>query len=77
MSWKRLVATMVRHSRVQVGPARLTERLVFFVTELLVKSAQKALVVYAHCLQEVHFQLLSVTTQLGSQSVTLALKLFF
>lgn len=74
---ERLIAAVVLHSRVQVSPACLAERLIFLVTQFFVQTAQEALVVYAHCLQEVHFKLLTITAQLGSQSVALALQFFF
>ena len=71
---KSLIAAVVLHCRVQVGPASLAERLIFLVTQFFVQTAQKALVVYTHCLQEVHFKLLTITAQLSSQSVALALQ---
>lgn len=70
-----LVATMVLHGRIQVGPASLAEWFILRVAKLFIKTSQEALVIYAHCFKESHFELLSVTAQLSSVSVALALQL--
>ena len=63
------------HSRVEVLPAGAAEWLPLLVSELLVQSAQQALVVDAHGLQEAQLELLAISAQLRSESVALALKL--
>ena len=63
------------HSRVEVLPAGAAEWLPLLVSELLVQSAQQALVVDAHGFQEAQLELLAISAQLRSESVALALKL--
>lgn len=45
------------------------------VVQSLFEASQKTLVVHALCLEEIQFELLAITTQLGGQSVALALEL--
>lgn len=68
-----LVAAMVLHGRIQVGPAGFAEWFVLVVTELFIEASQEALVIYAHCFQESHLELLSVTAELSSVTIALAL----
>ena len=63
------------HSRVEVLPARAAEWLPLLVSKLLVQSAEQALVVDAHGLQEAQLELLAISAQLRSESVALALEL--
>ena len=74
--WQGLILSVVHHGAIEVAPALATERLVLFVGQLLVQSAQETLIVNAHGLQEAHFELLAVSAELGSQSVPLALQFF-
>jgi len=66
---------MVLHGLVQVAPAARAERFIRLVTELFIQTAQQALVIYAHGLQEAHFELLAVATELGCQAIALTLQL--
>lgn len=70
-----LVRPVVGHGRVEVLPAVGAEGLPSIVGELLVKTAQEALIVDTHGLEEAEFELLPISTQLCCQSVSLALEL--
>ena len=45
------------------------------ISELSIKSSQQTLIVDTHGLEECEFKLLAVTTELGSQTISLTLKL--
>lgn len=62
---------MVLECAVEVLMAAIAEWLRGTVRQLLVESAEEALIVDAHGLQEDHLELLTVTTQLRCQPVTL------
>ena len=66
---------MVRHSRIEVLPAARTEGLAFLVSQFLVQSAQKTLVIDTHGLEVAQLKLLSISAQLRCQSIALALEL--
>lgn len=66
---------MVSHRRIEVLPARFAERVFLFVSQFLVQSSQKSLIVDAHGFEEAKFELLAVTAELSRKSIPLALKL--
>ena len=66
---------MMCHGRIEVLPASFAERLPILVSQFLVQAAQEPLIVDTHGFEIAQLELLTVTTELRRQSVSLALKL--
>jgi len=73
LRWESQILLVMDKSAIQAAPASLAEWLVFFISQFLIQTAHQSLVVDAHRFQETHFKFLTITTQLGCQSVSLAL----